>query len=194
MRPRFFRDADGFRRWLGREHARARELWVGYHKRASGRASITWPESVDAALRFGWIDGIRKRIDDTRYMIRFTPRRATSIWSAVNIRRVQALRRLGLMRPAGLTAYARRTRERSGIYSFEQRPRRLPARYQRVLRARPKAWAFFRAQPPWYRRATAWWVVSAKQEQTRARRLAILVEHSERGRPIPPLARAPAGK
>lgn len=191
MKPTYFRTPDELRRWLEREHLRARELWVGFHKKASGRPSLTWPESVDAALCFGWIDGIRKRVDDARYMIRFTPRRERSIWSAVNIRRFLALRRKGLMRPAGLAAYARRARERSGLYSYEQRPDALPPRYQRVIKARPRAWAFFAAQPPWYRRTVTWWVVSAKQETTRARRLAVLVEHCVGGRLIPPLARKP---
>jgi uncharacterized protein YdeI (YjbR/CyaY-like superfamily) len=191
MKPTFFRTADEFRRWLEREHSRARELWVGFHKKGTGRPSMTWPESVDAALCFGWIDGIRMRIDDRRYMIRFTPRRAASIWSAVNLRRVQALRRAGLMRPAGLAAHAGRTRERSGVYSFEQRPQKLPARYERVIKSRPRAWAYFLAQAPWYRRTVTWWIVSAKQEATRTRRLAILVEHSQHERAIPPLERKP---
>ena len=191
MKPTFFPAPADLRRWLARNHARVQELWVGFHKKGTGRPSITWPESVDEALCFGWIDGIRRSLERDRYVIRFTPRRARSIWSAVNIRRVQALRRQGRMRPAGLAAYARRTRERSRVYSFEQRPQALPPRYQKVLRARPKAWAFLRAQPPGYRRVVAWWVVSAKQEATRARRLASLVRHSEAGRRIPPFARTP---
>ena len=191
MKPTFFPAPADLRRWLVRNHARARELWVGFHKKGTGRPSITWPESVDEALCFGWIDGLRKSLDRDRYVIRFTPRRARSICSAVNIRRVQALRRQGRMRPAGLAAFARRTRERSRLYSFEQRPRALPPRYAKVLRSRPRAWDSFRAQAPWYRRATTWWVVSARREETRSRRLASLVQHSERGRPIPPLARTP---
>jgi uncharacterized protein YdeI (YjbR/CyaY-like superfamily) len=193
MKPTFFRTGDDFRRWLERRHAGARELWVGFHKKGSGRPSLTWPESVDAALCFGWIDGVRKSIDDRRYTIRFTPRRPRSVWSAVNVRRVQALRRAGLMRPAGLAAYALRTRERFGVYSYERRPHKLPARYQRVMRAHPRAWAFFSAQPPGYRRTATWWVVSAKLEATRARRLANLVDLCERGRRIPPISRKPAG-
>ncbi len=189
MKPRYFTSAEAFRHWLEREHARARELWVGFHKTATGRPSLTWPESVDAALCFGWIDGIRKRVDEARYMIRFTPRRERSIWSAVNIRRVAALKRAGLMRPAGLAAWARRTRERFGVYSYENRPKTMPPRYQRVLQARPRAWAFFAAQPPGYRRTIIWWVVSAKQEATRARRLAVLVEECAKGRHIPLLSR-----
>lgn len=193
MRPVFFPSAAAFRRWLARHHARARELWVGYHKRATGRPSLTWPESVDEALCYGWIDGLRRSVDQDRYAIRFTPRRPGSTWSALNIRRVAALRRKGLMRPAGLAAFARRRAGRSGTYSYEQRPRRLPPRYEKLLRARPLAWAWFQARPPWYRRAAAWWVVSARREETRARRLASLVDHCERGLPIPPLAR-PVGR
>lgn len=191
MKPTFFKTPTVFRRWLERRHASASELWVGYHKKGSGRPSITWPESVDAALCFGWIDGIRRSLDAERYVIRFTPRRKTSIWSAVNIRRVQALRREGLMRPAGLEAYARRTLNRSGIYAYEQRPRTLPPVYLKVLRSRPKALAFFRRQPPGYQRTVTWWIVSAKQEQTRSRRLATLVADCERGRTIAQLTRTP---
>ena len=192
MKPNFFKTPTDFRRWLERHHASARELWVGYHKKATGRPSLTWPESVDAALCFGWIDGIRKRLDDERYVIRFTPRRAGSIWSTINIRRVQVLRRAGLMRPAGLAAFARRTANRSGIYRYENRPRSLPPRYAKVLRARPRAWAFFQSRPPGYRRAMAWWIVSAKLEPTRARRLATLVTECERGRTIGLLTGKPA--
>lgn len=181
----YFSSPDEFRRWLERHHTRASELWVGFHKKGTGRPSLTWPESVDAALCFGWIDGIRKRVDDARYVIRFTPRRESSIWSAINVRRVAVLRREGLMRPAGLAAYARRTRERSGIYAYENRPRTMPPRYQRVFRTRPGAWAFFAAQPPGYRRTMIWRVVSAKLEATRARRLAALIEHCARGKRIP---------
>ncbi|HKQ58365.1 MAG TPA: YdeI/OmpD-associated family protein [Candidatus Eisenbacteria bacterium] len=192
MKPRFFATPDDFRRWLERHHARAPELWVGFHKRGTGVPSITWPESVDAALSFGWIDGVRKRLDAERYVIRFTPRRPGSIWSAVNVRRIQALKRKGLMHAAGLAAFAKRTPARTGVYSFEQRPHDLPPRFLKAFKARPKAWAHFRARPPWYRRTVAWWIVSAKQEATRERRFAILLAHSERGQPIPSLDRTPA--
>ncbi len=191
MKPTFFKTPAEFRRWLERHHATAAELLVGFCKKGSGKPSITWPESVDEALCFGWIDGIRRSLDADGYTIRFTPRRRGSIWSVVNIRRVQALRRRGLVRPAGLAAFAKRTSDRSGIYRYEQRPRTMPPRYQRVLKARPAAWAFFLAQPPSYQRAATWWVVSAKQEATRARRLAALVADSERGRRIGPAARPP---
>jgi uncharacterized protein YdeI (YjbR/CyaY-like superfamily) len=189
LKPTFLKTAADFRRWLERHHHTATELLVGYHKKASRRPSITWPESVDEALCFGWIDGIRRRLDDGRYTIRFTPRRAGSIWSMINIRRVGALKRQGLMRPAGLAAFAKRTSNRSGIYRYEQRPKTLPPRYRKALEARPRAWAFFRAQPPGYQRAVTWWVVSAKQEATRARRLATLVRDCERGIRIGPATR-----
>ena len=192
-RPTFFSTPAAFRRWLQRRHASAAELWVGFHKKGSGRPSITWPESVDQALCFGWIDGIRKRLDEESYVIRFTPRRRGSIWSAINTRRVGALERAGLMRPAGRAAFAARRSDRSGVYSFEQRPQKLPARYEKLFRARPRAWAYFSARPPGYRRIATWWVVSAKQEATRARRLETLIDESEGGRLIAAMRKTPAG-
>jgi len=197
MKPLYFATPAEFESWLAKHHARASELWVGFHKRATGRPSLTWPQSVDAALSFGWIDGLRRSLGAHRYAIRFSPRRPRSIWSTVNIRRVQALRRAGRMRPAGLAAFARRLPNRSGVYSFEQRPRKLPPRYETPFKARPAAWTFFRSQPPWYRRAAIWWVVSAKLEATRARRLATLIDDSGRGRTLAPLtrpSRAPAAR
>src|SRR5512144_2295095 len=135
MEPTFFATPAAFRRWLERNHARAAELWVGFHKKASGRPSLTWPESVDEALCFGWIDGVRRSLDAASYVIRFTPRRPKSVWSAVNIRRVGRLRRLGRMRPAGLAAFRARTADRSRIYSFESSPKQLAAPYARKLKA-----------------------------------------------------------
>jgi uncharacterized protein YdeI (YjbR/CyaY-like superfamily) len=189
-KPTYFTSPDAFRRWLERHHATSPELWVGFHKRATGRPSLSWPESVDVALCFGWIDGIRKSIDDERYTIRFTPRRRSSRWSLINVRRVAALQREGRMRPAGRAAFEARREARTGTYSYEQRPRRLDRRSLEALRARPKAWAFYHAQAPWYRRVVAFWVLSAKREETRARRLATLIEHSARGRYIPGLEQA----
>jgi uncharacterized protein YdeI (YjbR/CyaY-like superfamily) len=186
-RATYFRSPGEFRRWLERHHARADELWVGYHKKDTGRPSLTWAESVDQALCFGWIDGIRKRVDDGRYTIRFTPRRPRSYWSAINIRRVQALKRAGLMCPAGLAAFARRSPERAQAYTYEGGAERFPPRYQKRLRADPRAWAWFNARPPGYRRNVVRWVTLARQEATRERRLALLIEHSARGRPIPRL-------
>jgi uncharacterized protein YdeI (YjbR/CyaY-like superfamily) len=184
----FFATPADFRTWLEEHHAEAVELWVGYHKKGTGKPSITWPESVDQALCFGWIDGVRRSLDAARYAIRFTPRRPRSVWSAINVARVKALRAQGLMTPAGLAAFGKRDEERSGIYSFEQprAPELDPAMAQR-LRGNKTAWTFFQAQAPWYRRSATHWVVSAKKEETRERRLATLIECSERGRRIPPL-------
>jgi uncharacterized protein YdeI (YjbR/CyaY-like superfamily) len=142
-------------------------------------------------LCFGWIDGLRKGIDERRYAIRFTPRRARSIWSAVNLKRVPELIELGLMKPAGLKAYEARQENRTGVYSYETRPKELPATYAKVFRANKAAWAFWQTQPPSYQRAAIWWVVSAKQEATRQKRLAALIEDSANARTIPALTRRP---
>jgi uncharacterized protein YdeI (YjbR/CyaY-like superfamily) len=179
MPPVFFATPGEFRTWLARHHTSERELWVGFYKKGTGRASITWPEAVDEALCFGWIDGIRKSIDAERYTNRFTPRKPTSNWSEVNTRRVQELIAAGRVSPAGLRAFEARPSERSGVYSFEQRqhPAFAPAALQ-SFKAHADAWRFFQAQPPGYRRLVTWWVVSAKQEATRARRLKTLIDHS----------------
>ncbi len=182
MRVRHFKTSAGFRKWLEANHTTAQELWVGFYKKASGIPSITWPESVDQALCFGWIDGVRKRIDDATYMIRFSPRKPTSVWSAVNAKRAQELAKQGLMQPAGLKAFSARKENRSGIYSYENRPASLPDSYEQIFRKTKSAWAFFLAQPPSYRRTACWWVVSAKKEDTRVRRLNALVEMSAQGR------------
>jgi uncharacterized protein YdeI (YjbR/CyaY-like superfamily) len=185
MPPTFFATPADFSAWLEAHHAQASELLVGFFKKETGRPSITWPESVDLALCFGWIDGIRKRIDDESYSIRFTPRRARSIWSAVNIRRVEELTNAGLMRPAGLKAFAARQENKSTIYSYEQREAELPAQYAAELQAAPAAFEFFFSQPPSYRKAAVWWVVSAAKEETRRRRLATLIELSAGAARIP---------
>ena len=184
--PTFYAASAEWRAWLAEHHADAREHWVGFHRRATGRPTMTWPESVDQALCFGWIDGIRKRVDDERYMIRFTPRTPSSRWSRVNVARVAALTEAGLMHPAGLRAFEARTAE--GTYSYEQRERAaLDPDRERRLRADAAAAAFFDAQPPSYRRAATHWVMSAKREETRDRRLEQLVSCSAQGRPVPPL-------
>jgi uncharacterized protein YdeI (YjbR/CyaY-like superfamily) len=183
MEPTFFPTPADFRAWLERHHATETELLVGYYKKGSGKPSITWPESVDEALCFGWIDGIRRRIDDESYSIRFTPRKPTSNWSSVNIERVAELREEGRMRPAGLAAFERRSEARSGIYSYEQRKAaRFDADQEREFRANEAAWSFFQAQPPGYRQQSTYWVVSAKREDTRRKRLASLIELSAAGR------------
>jgi uncharacterized protein YdeI (YjbR/CyaY-like superfamily) len=187
MKPKFFATQADFRAWLERNHETAAELWVGLHRKGSGKPSITWPEAVDQALCFGWIDGIRKRLDDTSYVNRFTPRRPTSTWSAVNVKRALELIELGLMAPAGLRAFEARQDNRIGIYSYEQRPQELPATYARPFRANAKAWKAWRAMPPSYRKAATWWVISAKRDETRERRLTILIETTARGERIPAL-------
>jgi Uncharacterized protein conserved in bacteria len=182
MKIKYFKSPSDFRRWLEKNHATTQELWVGYHKKSSGQPSITWPESVDDALCFGWIDGIRKSIDDLRYTSRFTPRKRGSVWSAVNIKRAQELSDKGLMKPAGMTAFNARKENRSGIYSYEQRSDKLAAPYEERLRRDKAACNFFYAQPPSYRKAIGWWVVSAKQEATRLKRLEKLIKQSAIGK------------
>jgi uncharacterized protein YdeI (YjbR/CyaY-like superfamily) len=181
VEPSFFARPEDLRAWFKKQSQTASELWVGFYRKRSPKPSITWPESVDEALCVGWIDGIRKSIDAESYMIRFTPRRPASIWSAVNIRKVEVLTGQGRMRPAGLAAFARRHENKSGIYSYEQRSAQLPEPYATALRKNKAAWKFFQAQPPSYRRPTVWWVVSAKQESTRRRRLEQLLKASARG-------------
>ena len=190
--PRFFETPQDFRSWFEEHHATAPELLVGFHKLGSGVPSITWPESVDQALCFGWIDGVRRRIDDASYTIRFTPRKPSSTWSAKNIARVAELTQMGLMRPAGLAAFARRTEARSGVYSFEQEMIELGTSYEERLRADRAASAFFERQPPSYRKAAVWWVISAKKEDTRLRRLETLIDDSANGRRIKQLMRPEA--
>jgi uncharacterized protein YdeI (YjbR/CyaY-like superfamily) len=182
MKIKYFRSPSDFRRWLEKNHATRQELWVGYHKKNSRQPSMTWPESVDEALCFGWIDGIRKSVDDLRYMIRFTPRRRGSIWSAVNIKRARELSDKGLMEPAGMAAFNARKENKSGIYSYEQRSANLDVPYEKKLKQNKVAWNFFYAQPPSYRKAVGWWIVSAKQEVTRVKRLERLIRESARGK------------
>lgn len=192
LKPRFFASPSVWRAWLEEHHADTGELWVGLYKRDSGRPSITWPEAVDGALCFGWIDGIRKSIDDVSYRIRFTPRKPRSVWSAVNVKRATELSNTGLMHSAGLAAFQKRDEKRSAIYSYEQRKRaKLPDVHTKQFRNQPAAWAFFQAQPPGYRRICSWWVISAKKEETRLKRLAALIEHSAHRRKIPALTRPP---
>lgn len=186
---KFFKTPVAFRKWLDKNHKLKTELWVGLHKKASGRPSVTYHEALDEALCFGWIDGIRKPVDDVSYTVRFTPRKPSSVWSLVNIRRVQALLKLGRMMPPGIAAFQARDEQKSRQYSYENHLRKLGEAYEQEFRARKKAWEFFQAQAPWYRRTSNWWVVSAKQEETRKRRLQQLIECSENGERIPQLSR-----
>lgn len=178
----FFSSPAALRKWFDRHHETADMLWVGFHKKHTGEPSVTWPEAVDEALCVGWIDGIRKSIDEDRYKIRFTPRRRASIWSAVNIARVAVLKKEKRMRPAGLAAFADRRENRSGIYAYEQRTAELPEPYNAALKRHGPACAFFTAQPPSYRKLVNWWVVSAKKEETRAARLEKLIQACTAGK------------
>jgi uncharacterized protein YdeI (YjbR/CyaY-like superfamily) len=176
--PTFFRTSTDFRTWLEKNHTTVSELWVGFYKKDSGKLSIAWPESVDQALCFGWIDGIRKRVDEISYKIRFTPRRRGSIWSTINIRRAQELTKEKRMRPAGAKAFRAKIENKSGIYSYEQRSAELPKPYSGKLKKNKAAWDFFQAQPPSYRKMMSWHIVSAKKEETRVQRLQKLIAAS----------------
>jgi uncharacterized protein YdeI (YjbR/CyaY-like superfamily) len=197
VKPTFFPTPADFRAWLERHHDTAPELLVGYYKKASGKPSITWPESVDEALCFGWIDAIRRTIDEESYTIRFTPRRARSVWSVVNVNRVAELTKLGRMQPAGLRAFQARDPKRSGIYAYEQQTRKqdqkLSPAYEKRLKANAKAWAFFTSQAPYYQRTASRWVMSAKKEETQLKRLATLIDDSAHARRIGPMARPAKG-
>jgi uncharacterized protein YdeI (YjbR/CyaY-like superfamily) len=177
----YFESAEAFRAWLEQNHASASEVLVGFHKRATGRPSVTWPESVDEALCFGWIDAIRRRVDDERYTIRFTRRKPKSNWSAVNLRRVEELTKEGRMRPTGLAIYELREKDRGKHYSYENRPTAFPELEAARFQENSEAWAFFEAQPKSYREPAIWWVVSAKREETRMKRLRELIDYSAKG-------------
>jgi len=183
VKPKFFATQARFRAWLAKHHETADELLVGFHKRDSGKASITWPQSVDEALCHGWIDGVRRGLDETSYTIRFTPRRARSIWSSINIKRMTVLLEQGLVTPAGRAAFERRSEDKSSIYAYEQRQAAtLTPAQEKQFRASRKAWAFFTAQAPWYQRVMIHGIVSAKREGTKAKRLAALIAISAEGR------------
>jgi uncharacterized protein YdeI (YjbR/CyaY-like superfamily) len=181
MKPRFFSSPAQFRQWLERNHDRESELLVGFHKKSATKKSITYNEALDEALCFGWIDGVRKNLDETSYTIRFTPRKSKSFWSNINVSHVERLIKAGRMHDAGLEAYARRDPERTGIYSFENRPKELAPEYEKTFRAAKAAWKFFETQPSGYKRLVIFWVMSAKQEETRTKRLQRLIESSAKG-------------
>lgn len=180
---KFFATPAKFRAWLEKNHAKARELYVGFYKKDSGKPSITWPESVDEALAFGWIDGVRKRIDDESYVIRFTPRRPGSKWSRINVARVAELTKLGRMAAAGLKVFEKRDPKKAA-YSYEGQAVELDPRFEQTFRANAKAWTFFMSTPPGYRKLMTHRIMSAKKEETRERRLAELIEYSARGERI----------
>ena len=189
LKPIFFPKQTDFRKWFERNHLTEKELIVGFYKIDSGRESITWPQSVDEALCFGWIDGIRRSIDDISYSIRFTPRNPKSIWSAINIKKVENLTKLGLMKPAGIAAFNKLDPDKSNIYSFEQRSVKFNKKYETIFKRNKKAWLFFSMQIPSYKKPAIHWVMSAKQEDTRIKRLNILINDSEKQLKIAPLRR-----
>lgn len=187
--PRFFRTPADFRAWLAANHSTAEHLWVGYYKKATTKPSVTWEDTVDEALCYGWIDGIRKSRDGESYVIRFTPRKRRSVWSQRNIDLVERLMAEGRMKPEGLAAFAFKDLHPDSGYAAAKMDGRLPEEMLRRLKERAGAWAFFEAQPPGYRRHAANWVTSAKREETRARRLATLIDDSANGLRIKQLRR-----
>lgn len=190
MQPRFFKTQQELRNWFEKNYKKLDEQWIGYYKKHSGKQSITWSESVDQAICFGWIDGIRKSIDEESYMIRFTPRKPNSIWSAVNIEKVNKLTEFGLMKPEGIEAYKRRKLDKSKVYSYEQENVQLEKSYEEIFKKKRKAWQFFTKElASSYRKTSIRWVMSAKQEKTKLNRLQILIESSAKGETIPLLAK-----
>jgi uncharacterized protein YdeI (YjbR/CyaY-like superfamily) len=181
MEPRFFRTPKQFHDWLAKHHDSLGELLVGFHKKDSGKKSITYAEALDEALCFGWIDGVRKRLNETSYTIRFTPRKAKSIWSNINVRHIERLKKEGRVQAAGLKAFEAREAKRTGVYAFENAPRELSPEYAKTFRANKKAWTFFAEQPAYFKRTLMFWVMSAKKEETRALRLSKLIAASEKG-------------
>ncbi len=188
QKPTFFARPADFRKWLEANHERESELLVGLHKRDSGRSSISWPESVAEVLCFGWIDGVRRSIDEHSYSIRFTPRKPTSIWSTVNLKKMQELIADGLVHPAGMRAFERRSAEKSEIYAYENRQSAvLDGDLEKEFKRNRAAWKFFEQCPPWYRRTAIWRIISAKRPETRAKRLAELIDCCAAGKSIPTL-------
>ena len=183
-KPKFFATPLKFREWLEKNHASAKELEVGFHRKGSGKKSITYQEALDEALCFGWIDGVRHSIDETSYRMRFTPRRLGSIWSLVNIKHVERLKKEGRMHAAGLAAYEKRDPKRTGVYAFENAPRELAVEYEQELRKTEGAWEYFQTYPPYLKKTVSYWVMSAKKEETRAARLRRLIDSAARGERI----------
>jgi uncharacterized protein YdeI (YjbR/CyaY-like superfamily) len=181
MKPKFFSSPEQFREWLAKNHDTTSELLVGFHKKDSGKKSVTYSQALDEALCFGWIDGVRRSLDDVSYTIRFTPRKPRSIWSNVNVRHVERLTNEGRMAEPGIKAYALRDPERTGIYAFENRPREFSPEFEKKFRANKRAWEFFQTEPPSIRRVCIFWVMSAKKEETRVRRLEQLIDSSSKG-------------
>ena len=182
--PTFFSTKSEFRKWFEKNHSSAKELLVGFYKVNSKKPSITWSESVDEAICFGWIDGVRRSIDDESYSIRFTPRKPGSIWSAINIKKVETLSKQGLMHPSGLAAFAKRKENKSRIYSYEKEPASLPKDFLKKFKDNKKAWNFFQSMSPSYRNSCIHWIIDAKQDATKAKRLEEVIRDSEAGSKI----------
>jgi uncharacterized protein YdeI (YjbR/CyaY-like superfamily) len=180
MKPVFFSEQAEFRQWLEENHKKETELFVGFYKVGSNKPSMTWPQSVDEALCFGWIDGIRKSIDKDSYCIRFTPRRKSSIWSDINIKKVEALIRQGLMQPAGIEAFSYRKQKSSGTYSFENDSKKLSQGFENTFKTNKKAWDFFITLAPSYQRTVIHWIMTAKQQATQLSRLEKVIAASEK--------------
>ena len=187
--PVFFKSANELRKWLQRNHGKTSELWIGFYNVKSGKKGVTHKEAVDEALCFGWIDGIRKGLDEESYVNRFTPRKKNSIWSNINTKRINELIKEGKVHQAGLEAFRNRSEGKAGIYSFEQDSHQLSPDFERKFRANKKAWKFFTSKAPWYQRTSIHWVTSAKQEATRLKRLEILISDSAKEKTIAPLTR-----
>jgi uncharacterized protein YdeI (YjbR/CyaY-like superfamily) len=186
----FFKTPVALRTWFEKNHDEVKELWIGFYKKDSGKTAATYKEALDEALCFGWIDGIRKSVDEFSYTNRFTPRKKISIWSAVNIKRVKELKKLQLMKPSGIKAFEERGANRKNLYSFEQQKYpKLPAVFLKQFKENKTAWKHFALQPPWYQRTSVWLVISAKQEKTKLKRLKELIKHSENETTIPQLTR-----
>jgi uncharacterized protein YdeI (YjbR/CyaY-like superfamily) len=185
--PIYFETPEELRDWFDANHETAAELWIGHWKKATGRPSLSWSETVDEALCVGWIDGVRHSVDEERFTQRFTPRRPGSNWSLINVAKVAELTKQGRMRPAGLAAFEARRADRTGVYSFESGDPAFSPEQERRFQANKKAWEWFQAKPKSYRRPATWWVISAKREDTRERRLEALIEDSAAGRTIRPL-------
>jgi uncharacterized protein YdeI (YjbR/CyaY-like superfamily) len=183
-RPVHFETAEAFRAWLAKNHANTEELWIGFYKKSTKKRGTTYAEALDEALSYGWIDGVRYSVNEMSYKIRFTPRKPKSIWSLVNVRHAERLKKAGKMAEPGLKVYEAREQRRTGIYAFEQKRAGLSEKYKKIVRANPAAWKFFSSQAPWYQRTAGFWVSSAKQEVTRQRRLEELMADSEKGRRI----------
>ena len=181
---KFFRTSNDLRRWLKSNHAKSTELWVGMYRKDTGKGGIDYKQALDEALCYGWIDGIRKKLDDESFATRFTPRKPTSIWSNVNVAHVERLTKEKRMMPPGIAAFEKRTPERTAVYSFEREQAELEPAMVKEFKKNQAAWKFFSAQPPYYRRLGAWYILSAKRDETRKKRLAMLIAASAKGKRI----------